>query len=180
MNVSDVAIFLTAVAAGSLSAASRRLKISPMAATRRLAALEAELGVRLLHRTTRSLSVTAEGEAFLPFASRIVEEVEAGKAVVAPSGRRAQGRMRITSCGTIGRTVIVPVVAKLLRENPKLEIDLVITDEMLDVVSTGIDVAVRIADLKDFRPYRYGSREKPTFALCCPGVPFGKRAAKTN
>ena len=64
-------------------------------------------------------------------------------------GRRAQGRLRITSCGTIGRTVIVPVVAKLLRENPKLEIDLVITDELLDVVSTGIDVAVRIADLKD-------------------------------
>lgn len=149
MNVSDIAIFLNAVAAGSLSAGARRLKISPMAATRRLAALEAELGVRLLHRTTRSLSLTAEGEAFLPFASRIVEEVDAGKAVVAPSGRRVQGLLRITSCGAIGRTVVVPVVAKLLQENPKLEIDLVVTDEMVDVVSTGIDVAVRIGDLRD-------------------------------
>ena len=79
MNVSDVAIFLNAVAAGSLSAAARRLKITPMTATRRLAALEADLGVRLLHRTTRSVSVTAEGEAFLPFATAIMEAAEAGK-----------------------------------------------------------------------------------------------------
>jgi DNA-binding transcriptional LysR family regulator len=149
MNVSDVAIFLNAVAAGSLSAGARRLKISPMAATRRLAALEAELGVRLLHRTTRALSVTAEGEAFLPFASRMVEAAETAKAIIAPSGVSARGRLRITSCGAIGRTVVVPVVARLLRENPKLEIDLMLTDAIVDIVSTGIDVAVRIGDLKD-------------------------------
>jgi DNA-binding transcriptional LysR family regulator len=149
MNVSDVAVFLSAVAAGSLSAGARRLKISPMAATRRLAALEAELGVRLLHRTTRSISMTAEGEAFLPHASRIVEEVEAGKAIVSPASRKVHGRLRVTSCGTIAHTVVIPVVTRLLKENPRLEIDLIVTDELVDLASAGVDVAVRIGELKD-------------------------------
>lgn len=149
MNILDVSVFLSAVAMGSLSGAARLHKIAPMVATRRLASLEAELGVKLLYRTTRSLSVTAEGEAFLPFAKRIVQEAEAGKATVKPTHGKAYGRLRITSCATIGRTIVMPVVSRLLVENPDLEIDLVVTDELVDVVSAGVDVAVRIGDLKD-------------------------------
>lgn len=149
MDVLDVEVFLSAVAAGGLSAGARRLKISPMAATRRLAALEADLRVRLLHRTTRSISLTAEGEAFLPFAERILQAAEHGKATVTPDAGRVQGRLRITSCGAIGRTVVVPVIAGLLRDNPRLDIDLMITDTMVDVVSAGVDVAVRIGDLRN-------------------------------
>lgn len=148
MDVLDVEVFLSTVAAGGLSAGARRLKISPMAATRRLAALEADLRVRLLHRTTRSISLTAEGEAFLPFAERILQAAEQGKAKVTPDVDRVQGRLRITSCGAIGRTVVVPVVAGLLRDNPGLHIDLMITDTMVDVVSAGVDVAVRIGELR--------------------------------
>ena len=73
IDLGGVAVFLNAAAAGSLSAAARRMGIAPMAATRRLAALEEGLGVRLMQRTTRSVSLTAEGEAFLPFASTMVE-----------------------------------------------------------------------------------------------------------
>jgi len=149
MDVLDVEVFLSAVAAGGLSADARRLKISPMAVTRRLAALEADLRVRLLHRTTRSISLTAEGEAFLPFAQRILQAAEQGKATVTPDAGRVQGRLRITSCGAIGRTVVVPVVAGLLRDNPRLDVDLMITDTMVDVVSAGVDVAVRIGDLRN-------------------------------
>lgn len=149
MDSLAVAVFVNAASAGSLSAAARRLGIAPMAATRRLATLEEELGVRLMHRTTRSVSLTPEGEAFLPFASTMMEASEAGRAIVAPSSEGATGMLRVTACGSIGRTVIMPLMPKLLQENPGLKIDFLLTDTVVDIVSTGIDVAIRIAELKD-------------------------------
>ncbi|XKY16354.1 LysR family transcriptional regulator [Stutzerimonas stutzeri] len=149
MDMSGVAVFVSAASAGSLSAAARRLGIAPMAATRRLASLEESLGVRLMQRTTRSVSLTAEGEAFLPFASTILEAAEAGRAVVSPTEKGATGLLRVTACNSIGHAVIMPLLSKLLDENPSLRIDLLLTDTLVDIVSTGVDVAVRIGDLKD-------------------------------
>ncbi|MDE1149768.1 MAG: LysR family transcriptional regulator [Azospirillaceae bacterium] len=149
MDSVAVAVFVNAASAGSLSAAARRLGISPMVATRRLAALEDELGVRLMHRTTRSVSLTPEGEAFLPFAFTVMEASEAGRAIVAPSIKGATGLLRVTACGSIGRTVIIPLMPKLLDENPGLKVDFLLTDTVVDIASTGIDVAIRIAELKD-------------------------------
>ena len=82
MDTDALNTFIQAYAAGSLAAAARRLKITPMAASRRLSALETELGVRLMNRSTRSVSLTAEGEALLPYATSIVEAAEAGRAVL--------------------------------------------------------------------------------------------------
>src|SRR6201991_413360 len=90
MDIDALNIFVQAYSAGSLAAAARRLKITPMAASRRLLALEDELGVRLMHRSTRSVSLTAEGEALLPYATNIVEAAEAGRAAVASSERGAR------------------------------------------------------------------------------------------
>ncbi|GAB6389296.1 LysR family transcriptional regulator [Stutzerimonas marianensis] len=149
IDMSEVAVFVSAAAAGSLSAAARRLGIAPMAATRRLASLEESLGVRLMQRTTRSVSLTAEGEAFLPFASTIIEAAEAGRAVVSPTENGATGLLRVTACNSIGHAVIMPLLPRLLDENPSLRIDLLLTDTLVDIVSTGVDVAVRIGDLKD-------------------------------
>ena len=149
IDLGGVAVFLNAAVAGSLSAAARRLGIAPMAATRRLAALEDSLGVRLMQRTTRSVSLTAEGEAFLPFASTILEAAEAGRAVISPSQNGAAGLLRVTACGSIGRAVIMPLIARLLDENPGLRVDMLLTDTVVDIVSTGVDVAVRIGELKD-------------------------------
>ena len=91
MDSRGIAVFLNAASAGSLSAAARRLGLTAMTATRRLAALEAELGVRLIQRTTRSVSLTAEGEAFLPFAATMLEAAEAGRGVLAHSTVRKIG-----------------------------------------------------------------------------------------
>ncbi|WP_313025664.1 LysR family transcriptional regulator [Pseudomonas lopnurensis] len=147
--MAGVAVFVNAASAGNLSSAARRLGIAPMAATRRLASLEESLGVRLMQRTTRSVSLTAEGEAFLPFASTIIEAVEAGRAVVSPTENGATGLLRVTACNSIGHAVIMPLLSRLLDENPSLRIDLLLTDTFVDIVSTGVDVAVRIGDLKD-------------------------------
>ena len=149
IDLGGVAVFLNAAAAGSLSAAARRMGIAPMAATRRLAALEEGLGVRLMQRTTRSVSLTAEGEAFLPFASTILEAAEAGRAIISPSQNGAAGLLRVTACGSIGRAVIMPLITTLLDENPGLRVDMLLTDAVVDIVSTGVDVAVRIGELKD-------------------------------
>ncbi|MBS0239027.1 MAG: LysR family transcriptional regulator [Proteobacteria bacterium] len=149
MDQSSIAVFLNAASAGSLSGAARRMGITPMAATRRLAALETDLGVRLMQRTTRSVSLTAEGEAFLPFASTMFEAAEAGRAVIAPSTTGAAGLLRVTACGSLGRSVLMPLVPRLLRENPQLRIDLLLTDTIVDIVSTGVDVAIRMGDLRD-------------------------------
>jgi DNA-binding transcriptional LysR family regulator len=149
IDLGGVAVFLNAATAGSLSAAARRMGIAPMAATRRLAALEEGLGVRLMQRTTRSVSLTAEGEAFLPFASTMLEAAEAGRAVISPSQNGAAGLLRVTACGSIGRAVIMPLITTLLDENPGLRIDMLLTDTLVDIVSTGVDVAVRIGELRD-------------------------------
>lgn len=169
MNFTGIAIFVTAAAAGNLSAAARRLGISAMAATRGLAALEEDLGVRLLQRTTRAVSLTAEGEAFLPYATTIFEAVDAGRAELAPLKDRPSGTLRVTATESFGRTVIMPLIPRLLEANPDLRIDLLLTDRMIEVVSTGVDVAIRIADLKDSNLVVTALGRNPRLLCASPG-----------
>lgn len=149
VDTAGLVTFINIASAGSLSAAARRLKITPMTATRRLVALEESLGVRLIHRTTRSVSLTPEGDAFLPFATAIIETEDAGRAMLAPSTEGATGLLRVTAPAAFGRKVIMPIVPGLLEANPGLSIDLEMTDSVVDIVGGGIDVAIRIAPLRD-------------------------------
>ncbi|MDZ5696089.1 LysR family transcriptional regulator [Chelativorans sp. M5D2P16] len=149
MDSGGLEVFICAVRKGSLSAAARHLKLTAMSATRRLAALEEELGVRLLHRTSRSLALTPEGEAFLPFASEMLDTQEAAMATLSPREGSATGLLRVTAPSTLGRKRIMPIIPELLEENPRLRIDLDLNDAMVDIVASGVDVAIRIAPLKD-------------------------------
>lgn len=149
MDLADVAVFVEAVQAGSLAEAARRQRIAPMAATRRLAALELEMGVRLLHRTTRSLALTGEGEAFLPFARAMLEGEAGGRAAVRPSEAGIEGLLRVTASVPFGRKVVAPVIAAVMRAHPALQVDLLLTDSIVDIVAQGIDVAIRIAVMRD-------------------------------
>ena len=149
MDSEEIAVLVQAVAAGSLSAAARRLGLSPMVASRRLAALEGRVGVRLLHRTTRSVSLTPEGEAFLPHAQAMLEAAEAARASLAPTGRGASGLLRVTAPAAFGRKVVAAMMPGLLAENPDLRVELGLTDSIVDIVAEGIDVAVRIGRLRD-------------------------------
>lgn len=149
MDLSDLAVFAEAVRGGSLAQAARRLGINAMAASRRLAALEAELGVRLVHRTTRSLSPTAEGEAFLPHAQAMLDEQASGLAALRPTGSGVSGQLRVTASAAFGRKVVAPMITSFMRANPELQVDLLLTDDQVDIVAKGIDVAIRIAKLRD-------------------------------
>ncbi|TGD98286.1 LysR family transcriptional regulator [Methylobacterium nonmethylotrophicum] len=149
METRDLAVLAAAAGAGSLSAAARRLGLTPMAASRRLAALERECGARLLHRTTRSVSLTAEGEALLPYAQAMLEAEEAARAALAPGQLCATGLLRATAPAAFGRKVVVPLMPGLLAANPGLRVDLQLSDTVVDIVGEGFDVAVRIAPLRD-------------------------------
>lgn len=149
MDTQSLEVFVHAVRTGSLSGAARHLKITPMSATRRLAALENELSVRLFQRTSRSISLTPEGEDFLPFAVEILDTQEAARATVSSSLGSATGLLRVTAPVTLGRKRIMPIVQALLEENPGLRIDLELNDAIVDIVASGIDLAIRIAPLKD-------------------------------
>lgn len=149
MNTDDVLVFTTAASAGSLSEAARRLGLAPMVATRRLASLETALGVRLMHRTTRSLSLTAEGQTFLPFALALVENEEEARARLRTEGKGAAGLLRVSVPVAFGLKLVAPLIPTLLAENQDLRISLELNDGLPDLVSAGIDLAIRIARLKD-------------------------------
>jgi len=149
MDTVAVAILVTAAQAGSLSAAARRLHLTPMSATRRLAALERDLGVRLLHRTTRSVALTPEGEAFLPFAQTLIESEAAGRARLHSATLQVSGLLRVTAPVAFGRKIIAPLVPGLLRDHPDLQIELHLNDAVVDLVAAGFDLAIRIAPLRD-------------------------------
>jgi DNA-binding transcriptional LysR family regulator len=151
MELANLALFIEAVGQGSLSAAGRRLGLTPVAASRRLAALESDLGVRLVHRTTRSLSLTPEGEAFLPHAEAMLGHAEEGRAAVTPGDTSVRGLLRITASVPFGRKVVTPMLARFLDRHPQLRAELRLSDAVLDVAAEGIDVALRIGELRDNR-----------------------------
>lgn len=149
MQIPDVEVFRAIAQSGSLSAAARRLGLTPMTVSRRLASLEGELGVRLFHRTTRSVSLTAEGETFLPFATTLLEASEGARISLKSYAGTASGVLKVTAPTVFGQSVIMPLIPALLAEHPALRVDLTLSDSIVDIVGLGIDVAIRIATLRD-------------------------------
>jgi DNA-binding transcriptional LysR family regulator len=165
MDLADVAMFCTIASVGSLSAAARRMGTTPMLVSRRLAGFEAELGVRLLHRTTRSLSLTPEGEAFLPHATALLEARDLALDSVSPGGVGLSGVFKITAPNVIGHSIVVPVVAELIADHPALRVELSLSDGVVDIATAGLDVAIRVAVLKPSDMIATRMADNP-FTLC--------------
>lgn len=149
MNTSDLQIFMAVAAAGSLSAAARQLDVAPMQVSRRVAALEEELGVRLFHRTTRSVSLTAEGEALMPYAVTMTDAEDSARSELRPSPTQVSGMLRVTAPSVFGQSIVLPLLPALLSKHPALRIDLDLSDRVVDLVGQGLDLAIRIAPLGD-------------------------------
>ena len=169
MDLADVALFRAIASVGSLSAAARQMGTTPMLVSRRLAGLEAELGARLFHRTTRSLSLTPEGEAFLPHAVTLIEARDLALDSISSGGSGLSGVLKVTSPNVIGHSVVVPVVAELIADNPALRVDLTLSDGVIDIAMAGLDVAVRVALMKPSDMIATRVADNP-FTLCAsPG-----------
>lgn len=148
-KLDSMAVLLAVVEAGSLSAAARHLAMPLATVSRKVAALEAHLKTRLLHRTTRHLALTEAGSAYVAACRRILNEI--GEAERTATGEYAtpKGELTVTAPMMFGRLHIVPVVAEFLAQYPEIEINLVLTDRVMHLMDEHIDVAVRIGELPD-------------------------------
>jgi len=148
---SDMQFFVLVARHGSLAAAARAIDLTPPAATKRLATLESRLGVRLLNRTTRSLSLTSEGETYLRHATRILADVRAMEELVAQGRAVPRGLLRVNATLGFGRTAIAPLVSSFAARYPEVEVLMEVTDKPVDLVESGFDLAIRFGTLPDRR-----------------------------
>ncbi|WP_420992415.1 LysR substrate-binding domain-containing protein [Cupriavidus sp. 30B13] len=148
---SELEFFMLLARHGSLSAAARELDLTPPAATKRLALMESRLGVRLVNRTTRSVSLTNEGETYLAYATRILADLREMEDAVSRSGAEPRGLLRINATLGFGRTTIAPLVSDFARRYPGVEVRLEVTDRPVDLVESGFDLAIRFGSLPDNR-----------------------------
>jgi len=136
---------------GSLSAVAREFDVTPSAASKWLAQLEQRLGVRLIHRTTRRLSLTSEGEVYLAEGRRILAEIDDLEQAVSSSRSAPKGILKVNASLGFGRSFIAPVVSKFQREYPGLEVQLLLTDRPLNLAEDAIDVGIRFGEPPDAR-----------------------------
>ena len=149
MDILSLRLFLRIAALSGVTAAARDLSLSPASASARLARLEETVGFRLFNRTTRAVSLTTDGAAFLPYAQHMIETLEAGLGAVSGHGEEAQGLLRMTMPGSFGRMHIIPALAAFQARHPRVSLDLRLADEVLDVVEGAYDLIVRNARLAD-------------------------------
>jgi DNA-binding transcriptional LysR family regulator len=148
-RLQELAVLVAVVDHGSLAAAARRLRHSPPAVTRALAALEERVGVRLIERTTRRLSATEAGRTFAEQARGVLDGYESAVSGLAAAPLR--GLLRVTAPLQFGRRHVAPLVIAFLDAFPQMQVELVLNDRNLDLIEDGIDVAVRIGALADSR-----------------------------
>ncbi|MDR9774215.1 LysR family transcriptional regulator [Rhizobium hidalgonense] len=151
IKVEGIAAFVAVVEAGSISEAARRLRLSKSVVSERLAELEKSLGGILLHRTTRKLTLTEDGAAFLEHAGRIVREIDEATAAMAERRGTLSGPIRIAAPVTFGRMHLGPALYPFLAEHPDIELTLDIDDRRVDAASDGYDAVIRNGPIADSR-----------------------------
>ena len=134
---------------GSFTEGARRLQRSPAAITRSIAGLEARLGVRLLNRTTRSVSITEVGQRFLQGAKRVIADIEEIERAAAGEGRAPRGELRVTAPILFGRLHVVPIITEFLARFTDVSVVLTLLDRPVDLVEEQLDVAIRIGALPE-------------------------------
>jgi len=147
----ELALVVELARAGSVSGAARELGVTPAAVSKRLAQLEDRLGVRLLHRSTRRIGLTAEGELYLENARRILGDIDELDRLVAGRQAEPRGLLKVNAPLGFGRTYIAPAIAVFHRRHPGVELQLELSDHAADFARDGIDLAIRFGDLPGSR-----------------------------
>jgi DNA-binding transcriptional LysR family regulator len=149
VDLNRIATFVRVVDEQSFTAAAKTLGLPKSSVSRSVAALEAEVGVRLLVRTTRKLALTDAGRAFYERARDAVAGLEEATAAVADMGREPRGTVRLTAPADLGQQLLPDVVARFTRKHPHIRLEVVLTGRVVDMVEEGFDLAVRAARLDD-------------------------------
>ncbi|GLY59863.1 transcriptional regulator [Pectobacterium carotovorum subsp. carotovorum] len=148
-SLNGLAVFVQVAETRSFIAAGRLLGVSASAVGKSIARLEEKLGVRLFHRSTRSITLTAEGSLFLARSRRILAEIEAAELELSQTSAVPRGRLRVSL--PLVSSLVLPVLGEFMREYPEIELDLDFTDRMVDVIEEGFDAVVRTGDPVDSR-----------------------------
>lgn len=172
-NLPNLRTFAQIVAAGGLSAAARDMDLSLAVVSKRLAQLERELGVRLLQRTTRRQVLTEEGKLFHAEVLRILAAVEQAETVISGRNQAISGTIRLTAPGEFGRQWLAPAIAAFQQQHPAVDIHLMLSDVVMDLIGAGVDVAIRFGSLEDSslvaRPLA------PNYRVLCASPDYLKR-----
>jgi DNA-binding transcriptional LysR family regulator len=148
-RLKQIESFVAVATKGSLTAAAQAEGVAPAVIGRRIDALEERLGVKLLVRTTRRISLTHEGSAFLEDCQRLLADLANAEASVSAGGVKASGHLRVTAPAGFGRRHVAPLVPRFLALHPEVSLSLNLSDRVADIVNEGFDCAVRVGDLSD-------------------------------
>jgi DNA-binding transcriptional LysR family regulator len=148
-RLKQIEAFVSAATRGSLSAAARLEGVTPAIIGRRLDALETRLGVKLLLRTTRKLTITFEGQAFLEDCQKTLNDLANAEAAVSLGSVRASGQLRVSAPSGFGRQHVAPLVGDFMLANPEVRVNLNLSDRLVDLLNENIDCAIRIGELTD-------------------------------
>lgn len=165
----QIETFVAVAAKGSLSAAAQAEGVAPAMIGRRLDALEERLGVKLFVRTTRKLTLTFEGSAFLEDCQRILRELYNAEASVSAGGVKASGHLRVSAPAGFGRKHVVPLVPLFASAHPDVTVTLDLSDRLVDLVNEGFDCAIRLGELPDSSLVSLRLGENRRVCVAAPG-----------
>ncbi len=148
-RLKQIESFVAVAARGSLTAAANAEGVAPAVIGRRIDALEERLGVKLLVRTTRKITLTHEGSAFLEDCQRLLADLANAEASVSAGGVKASGYLRVTAPAGFGRRHVAPLVPRFIEQHPDVNVSLNLSDRVVDIVNESYDCAVRVGDLPD-------------------------------
>ncbi len=148
-RLKQIESFVAVATKGSLTGAARAEGVAPAVIGRRIDSLEERLGVKLLVRTTRRITLTHEGSAFLEDCQRVLGDLANAEASVSAGGVKASGHLRVTAPAGFGRRHVAPLVPAFLAQHPEVSLSLNLSDRVVDIVNEGFDCAVRVGDLPD-------------------------------
>jgi DNA-binding transcriptional LysR family regulator len=146
-RILSIGAFAAVVEAGSFVRAAERLGISTSTLSRQIAELEQHLGVRLLHRTTRKLSLTESGQAFYERAVQVLADLEEAEALASSSAAAPRGRLRLTCSHAVGIQRLAPAIASFAGQYPEVGFDVSVSDRIVDLVEEGFDLAIRVGQV---------------------------------
>lgn len=149
MDFNESAVFVKVVQAGSFSEAARQIGLPTSTVSTRVSRLEKRLGITLLQRTTRRLSLTEAGKVYYHHASQGLSYLLEAEAAVDEARKQPQGRLKVTAPADLGDNLLANLILRTQQEFPELEVELLLTDRYIDLVAEGIDVAIRTGDLRD-------------------------------
>jgi DNA-binding transcriptional LysR family regulator len=173
-KLKQIESFVSVSTKGSLTAAANAEGVAPAVIGRRIDALEQRLGVKLLVRTTRKITLTHEGSAFLEDCQRLLADFSNAEASVSAGGVKASGYLRITAPAGFGRRHVAPLVPRFLSMHPDVNVSLNLSDRVVDIVNEGVDCAVRVGDLPDSS--LVSVRLADNRRMCVASPPYLKRA----